>query len=163
MPSLSERRAILEVLYGACVSMLWQSAPSPPSIPSGRRPQPDWWDDECYDVMVGRNAAWRRWCCERTPEAQQAFRAKRLQCHHLARKKKTRFWQTWLQAQKRTAVSNPAITARHIRRQLGVTRGSLPRGMRNASPEGGCLEGNACVDAWRCHFRGWADIRGIPC
>ena len=25
--------------------------------------------------------------------------------------------------------------------------------MRNASPEGGCLEWNACLDAWRCHFR----------
>ena len=151
--SVAVRRAILDVLYSELVSMLWQSAPTPAPKPLGRRPQPDWWDDECYDAMVGRNAAWRRWCRERTPEAQQIFRAKRLQFHHLVRKKKARFWHSWLQAQERVALSHPAVAARNVRRQLGVARRSLPHCMRNASPEGGCLEGNACLDAWRCHFR----------
>ena len=151
--SVALRRAILDVLYSELVAMLWQSAPSQAPKRSRRRPQPDWWDDECYDVMVGRNAAWRRWCRERTPEAQEAFRAKRLQFHHLVRKQKARFWHSWLRAQERMAVSHPAVAARNVRRQLGVARHSLPPCMRNASPEGGCLEGNACVDAWRCHFR----------
>ena len=82
---------MLEVLYGDFVSMLWQSAPDPRPESSGRRPQPDWWDDDCYDdAMAAGNAAWRPWCHERMPDAQQVFRGKRLQFHHLVRAKKVR-------------------------------------------------------------------------
>ena len=61
-PSVADRRAMFDVLYGDFVSMLWQSVPDPGPKPSGRRPQPDRWDDDCYDAMAARNAAWRRWC-----------------------------------------------------------------------------------------------------
>ncbi|CAE7243833.1 unnamed protein product [Symbiodinium natans] len=103
--------------------------------------------------MVGKNAAWRRWCCERTPAAQQALRAKRLHFHHLVRKKKAIFWHTWLQSQEHATQSNPCIAARNIRRQLGTSRHSVPRCMRSASPECNYVEGEACLEAWRCHFR----------
>ena len=145
---------MLDILYGEFVSMLWHScAPTLHPERVGRRPQPDWWDGECYDAMVGKNAAWRRWCCERTPAAQQALRAKRLHFHHLVRKKKAIFWHTWLQSQEHATQSNPCIAARNIRRQLGTSRHSVPRCMRSASPECNYVEGEACLEAWRCHFR----------
>ena len=59
-------RSMLDVLYGEFVQMFWVAANPRDSIKrQNRRPQPDWWDDECYDKMVSRNAAWRCWCRER--------------------------------------------------------------------------------------------------
>ena len=152
--TVADRRVMLDILYGEFVSMLWHScAPTLRPKRVGGRPQPDWWDGECYDAMVGKNAAWRRWCRERTPAAQQALRAKRLHFHHLVRKKKAIFWHTWLQSQEHAAQSNPCIAARNIRRQLGTSRHSVPRCMRSASSECNYVEGEACLEAWRCHFR----------
>ena len=43
---------MLDVLYGEFVQMFWVAANPRDSIKrQNRRPQPDWWDDECYDKM----------------------------------------------------------------------------------------------------------------
>ena len=100
-------------------------------------------------MMVGRNAAWRHWCRERTPEE---FPAKRLQFHHSVRKKKQRFG-------KHGCKPRNAWRCRTLPLPQGMSAGSLasrnplPHCTRNTSPEGGCLEGNARSDAWHSHFR----------
>ncbi|OLP99525.1 hypothetical protein AK812_SmicGene17910 [Symbiodinium microadriaticum] len=63
--SIALRRAIRDVLYRTHAVAIF---PKSGVETVGRRPPPDLWDDECYDVMVGRNAAWRRWCRECTAE-----------------------------------------------------------------------------------------------
>ena len=80
-PAPDERRAALDILYAEFVTMVWQAAePFISHRPAGnQRPQPDWWDDECYQQLVSRNAAWRKWRRERTANAREAFCRKRLQ------------------------------------------------------------------------------------
>ena len=73
--------------------------------------------------------------------------------HHLVRKKKALYWHSWLQAQERASAACPQLAARNIRRQFGPSRRPLPANMRSSSPHGGTVEGAACIDAWRCHFR----------
>ena len=90
--SVDMRRAILDVLHAEFVHMFWDTAnPIDSSRCRNRRPQPDWWDDECFNAMVSRNAAWRRWCREQIPQSREYFRALRLQFHHLVRRRKPRF------------------------------------------------------------------------
>ena len=105
------------------------------------------WDDECYNMMVRRNAAWRSWCREGTAQARDAYSSMRRAFHYLVRKKKALYWHSWLQAQER------ASAARNIRRQFGPSRRPLSANMRSSSPHGGAVEGAACIEAWRCHFR----------
>ena len=151
--SVDTRRAILDVLHAEFVHMFWDTAnPIDSSRCRNRRPQPDWWDDECFDAMVSRIAAWRRWCREQTPQSREYFRALRLQFHHLVRRKKATFWQGWLASQERNA-ANSRLTARNIRQQLGPVRRNVPISMRSHPSHCGTLEGAACLEAWRCHFR----------
>ena len=152
--SADARRAMLDVLYGEFVQMFWVAADPRDFIKRrNRRPQPDWWDDECYDRMVSRNAAWHCWCRERTSESREIFRSKRLEFHHLVRRKKAAFWHAWLEMQDRVSPANPRIAARNIRRQFGPTRRPLPISMRCHASRNGTMEGAACLDACRCHFR----------
>ena len=66
-------RAILDVLHAEFVHMCWDTANQVDSSRCrNRRPQLDWWDDECFDAMVSR----------------EYFRALRLQFHHFVRRKK---------------------------------------------------------------------------
>ena len=94
-----------------------------------RRPQPDWWDDECFDVMVSR----------------EYFRALRLQFHHFVRRRKTTFWHGWLASQERNA-ANPRLTARNIRQQLRPVRRNVPTSMRSHLSNCGTLEGRGFRD-----------------
>ena len=55
--------------------------------------------------------------------------------------------------QDRVSSANPRIAARNIRRQFGPTRRPLPISMRSPASRNGTVEGAACLDAWRCHFR----------
>ena len=153
-PPLLERRAALDVLYAEFVVLVWQG-PEPFTTGYRRgnhRPQPDWWDDECYDQMVSRNAAWRRWRRERTPSAFDTFRQKRLQFHHVVRRKKAGLWSSWLCSQERLSRSNPRLAAHNVRAQLGADQRTLPRSMR-CPASGRRVEGSDCLDAWRAHFR----------
>ena len=123
------------------------------STQTPHRPQPDWWDSECYDLMVARNAAYRLWRRERTPAAREAFRTKRIRFHHLVRRKKAQFWNDWLNTQEQVARDNRRMAAQNIRQQMGMRRRVLPCAMRSSDPRGGLVEGPACLDAWRAHFR----------
>ena len=135
--------------------MVWQAAePFISHRPAGnQRPQPDWWDDECYQQLVSRNAAWRKWRRERTTNAREAFCRKRLQFHHLVRRKKVAFWSSWLRMQEGLSRSNPRAAARNVRAQLAPGRHGLPRSMRSPDESGGRVEGEQCLNAWRDHFR----------
>ena len=149
------KRAVIDILYGECVALLWRlPSRTARSTQSPHRPQPDWWDFECYDLTVARNAAFRLWRREHTPAARAEFRAKRLQFHHLVRRKKAQFWNTWLHAQEQLAHDNPRLAAPNIRQQMGMQRRTLPHAMRSSdSCGGGIVEGPACLDAWRANFR----------
>ena len=90
--SVDARRETLDVLCGEFIQMFWVAANPRDSIKrQNRRLQPDWWDDECYDKMVSRNAAWHCWCRERTSESREIVRSKQLEFHHLVRCKKAFF------------------------------------------------------------------------
>ena len=149
---LPERRGVLDLLYAEFVAIVWQAAEPHASSRSGgnRRPQPDWWDDACYELLVARNAAWRQWRREQTSSARETFRQKRLEFHHLVRRKKSSFWSSWLSRQESLSRSNPRLAARNVRTQMGQSHGGLPRSMRSA---GHRLEGDQCLAAWRDHFR----------
>ena len=110
---LPERRGVLDLLYAEFVAIVWQAAEPHASSRSGgsRRPQPDWWDDACYELLVARNAAWRQWRREQTSSARETFRQKRLEFHHLVRRKKSSFWSSWLSRQKGLSRSNPQLAA----------------------------------------------------
>ena len=143
----SELRTIV-----TCLNLLLSLHTGEARCGGNRRPQPDWWDDECYDQLVSRNAAWRRWRRERTASAHVAFRQKRLQFHHVVRRKKSCFWSSWLSSQERLSRSNPRLAARDVHEQLGTNQRTLPRSMR-CPASGRQVEGNDCLDAWRDHFR----------
>ena len=147
------KQAVVDILCGEFVALMWslprQTVRNTQAL---RRPQPDWWDPECYDLMVSRNAAYRLWRRERTPAARAAFRAKR-RFHHFVRRKKAQFWNTWLRAQEQLAGDNPRMAAQNIRQQMGMRRHVLPCAMRSSDFCGGLVEGPACLDAWRAHFR----------
>ena len=102
----------------------------------------------CYGFEKCRH--WRR---ERTPAARAAFCAKRLQFHHLVRRKKAQFWNTWLHTQERLAHENPRVAAQNICQQMGIRQRTLPSVMRSPESNGGHVEGPSCLDAWRTHFR----------
>ena len=140
------KRAVVDILYGEFVALMW-SLPGQTvhNTQALRRPQHDWWDSECYDLMVSRIAACRLWRRERTPAARSAFRAKRVRFHQ--------FWNTRLRAQEQLAGDNPRMAAQNIRQQMGMRRHVLPCTMRSSDSRGGLVEGPACLDAWRAHFR----------
>ena len=141
-----------DILYGEFVALMW-SLPGQAvrSTQTPHRPQPDWWDSECYDLMVARNASYRLWRRERTPVAREAFRTKRIRFHHLVRRKKAQFWDDWLNTQEQLARDNPRMAAQNIRQQMGMRRRVLQCAMRSSDPRGGLVEGR--IDAWRAHFR----------
>ena len=163
-PAPDERRAALDILYAEFVTMVWQAAePFISHRPTGnQRPQPDWWDDECYQQLVSRNAA----CRERTANAREAFCRRRLQFHHLVRRKKVAFWSSWLRVQEGLSRSNPRAAARNVRAQLAPGRHGLPRSMRSPNVRAthniwttfGNVASRAAREAyvnqlWRCTLR----------
>ena len=139
--SIALRRAIRDVLYRTHAVAIF---PKSGVETVGRRPPPDLWDDECYDVMVGRNAAWRRWCRECTAEAQQTSRAKRLHFHHLVRKK-PHFRHLWLRVQESLAVSHPA--RRDAGGALFPSRSSSPSPVLRLAAPGQLLHSRGGVTA----------------
>ena len=57
-----------------------------PQVRCSNHPEPDLWDDERCDGMVGRTAAWLCRFREHAHAARHAVKVTKLQLHHLARK-----------------------------------------------------------------------------
>ena len=151
--SSEARRAILDVLHGEFVLMFWDAARPQTARASRHQPQPDWWDDECYNMMARRNAAWRSWFPEGTAQARDAFRSMRRAFHHLVAKRKPCIGIVGFK--RKNVLQLHALSLQRVifARQFGPSRRPLPANMRSSSPHGGTVEGAACIDAWRCHFR----------
>ena len=72
-------RPVLDILYGALLDILWHADPSlyrHPRVHS--QTQPSWWNDECFEALLARNAAWRQ--RNRAPEMDCTFRSARNHC-----------------------------------------------------------------------------------
>ena len=75
------------------------------------------------------------------PQLPEQLCAKKLQFHHLVRRKKAQFWNTWLRTQERLAHENPRVAAQNIRQQMGIRQRTLPSVMRSPESNGGHVDG----------------------
>ena len=89
------RRPVLDILYGDLLDILWHADPSlcrHPCVHS--QTQPSWWNDECFEALLARNAAWRQ--RNRAPEMDSTFRSARNHFHRVVRSAKAKHWSNWL-------------------------------------------------------------------
>ena len=94
--STEARRQQLDVSYRDFLKIVWDAEPGLYRCPrANAQRQPSWWNDDCFDAMVARNAAWRQ--RNRFPELDSNFRAARNHFYRVFRRAKTAFWSNWLQ------------------------------------------------------------------
>ena len=67
--NLQSKRATVEILYGEFVSLM----PGQRAAHTPRRPQPDWWDFECYDAMASRKCSFPALAARTHPSCLSSF------------------------------------------------------------------------------------------
>ena len=145
------RRPVLDILYGDLLDILRHAAPSLYRHPRAHsQTQASWWNDECFEVLLARNGAWRQ--RNRSPEMDSAFRSARNHFHRVVRSAKAKHWSNWLHRVEQLQRVCPCAAARVVRRRFHK---NVCRVAPRLSP--GSLatlpEQNDCMNRWRTHFR----------
>ena len=145
------RRPVLDILYGDLLDILWHADPSlyrHPRVHS--QTQPSWWNEECFEALLARNAAWRQ--RNRAPEMDCTFRSARNHFHRVVRSAKAKHWSNWLHRVEQLQRVCPRAAAHVVRRRF---RKSVCRVAPRLSPSSLATlrEQNDCMNRWRMHFR----------
>ena len=160
--SVAQKRRLLDSLYSELCDIIWSAAP-PTRQGHRRHPQPSWWTDDCYDCLVGRNAAWRERRRNFNASTDAAFRAARIRFHRAARRAWESFWESWLAETEILSMTNPRASAQRCRQQFGTCSQNIPLQMSwqsRSSPQN--VSGTDALHAereqWREHFASLAQL-----
>ena len=143
--STEARKQQLDVSYRDFVKIVWDAEPGLYRCPrANAQRQPSWWNDDCFDAMVARNAAWRQ--RNRFPELDSNFRAARNHFHRVFHRAKTAFWSNWLQRVERMC---PRANSCRVAPRLSPSAQATPH------------ERDDCVHQWRQHFQEASSLSAV--